>query len=376
MARTIIIAPYGYKGTMEAFEAAGMMASVVAGLGRDLAPVELPLGDGGRGTTRAIVRARGGRYVKLAAHDALGDLRECMVGVMGNEGIMEAASVVALADVPVRRRHPELLCTRGIGELLLGLASLGCRSMSIGLGDTATHDCGIGMASALGYRFVDASGAPLEPVGASLGRIARIEGTLDPSMRGIVITALCDVLNPLAGPDGAALLFAGQKGASPETARELEAGGRALDDLVRRDLARPLDAGPGSGAAGGLGGGLAAFLGATLIGGADAVLDAVDMDGHLRGASLVITGEGSVDRKTLLGKGAAKVAARARRAGVPCLIVAGRVEGAVEEFERRLGVTIVELGREHRDDSSGSASALAMLRERLRAELPAVIDAI
>jgi glycerate kinase len=363
---SMLIAPYGFKGTLDAAEAAHLIAHVVAGRMPDTERILLPLGDGGRGTTRAIVGARGGAYLTVDATDASGQVKSCTVGVVGDEGVMEAAEAVALADVPAAMRHPGRLTTRGVGELLLALAGSGSRSISIGLGDTATHDCGIGMASAVGFRFLDERGSLLDPVGESLGRIAAIDGELRRGLRDVEITVLCDVMNPLLGPDGAALLFAGQKGATDEEARALEEGGKRFAEIVAGRFGRELDAAPGAGAAGGLGAGLMTFLGARTVSGADAVLDAVGFDDLLGEADLVITGEGRVDRKTLLGKGTGCVARRAARAGVRCVIVAGGVEGDRAALERELGATIVELGGEPGEKEK----AAAIMRSRLQVLLP------
>lgn len=365
----IIIAPYGFKGTMDAADVAASVADLLARHGPDLVTCQLPLGDGGRGTTRAIVSARHGEFLETTATGADGRRRGCTVGRIGEEGVMEAAEAIALADVRPEERDPGRLTTRGVGELMLFLARRGCRAISVGLGDTATCDCGIGMLHALGYRFLDAAGHQLVPVGASLGAIARIEGRLDPMLRGVPIRVLCDVLNPLFGDDGAALLFSGQKGASPDEAEMLEEGGRGFAEVVRAALGVRLDAARGAGAAGGLGSAFAAFLGAELVGGADAVLDAVRFGELLADARLVITGEGGLDRKTLLGKGTGRVAIAARDAGVQCVIIAGKIEGERAALQRELGATILELGGK----PSGREDAIARLAERLEATLPELL---
>jgi glycerate kinase len=340
---SILIAPYAFKGTLTAAEAADAIASAIpSSPGCRL----LPLGDGGAGTLNALVRGIGGEMRLHRCTRAVGDPAECPWGILDDgRAVIEAAGCIALADVPPDERDPSRLTTRGLGELVIEAMAHGCSTIVLGLGDTATHDCALGMASALGYRFLDDRGDPLEPIGASLPNLARIiSDDVLPQLRSTSFTLLCDVLNPLLGPDGAALRFASQKGADEATVQMLEAGSRRFATIVERDLGRPVADIPGAGAAGGLGAGAAAFLLATLASGADAVLDAVGFDRLLPEYDLVVTGEGRIDRKTLLGKGTANVARRAARAGVGCVIVTGMVEGDRREFERELGATIIECG--------------------------------
>jgi glycerate kinase len=241
--------------------------------------------------------------------------------------------------------------------------------MYVGLGDTATHDCGLGMAYALGFRFYDAGGRELMPVGAMLSRLATVDAAFVPStIRNLNCTALCDVMNPLLGSDGAALRFASQKGADSTTVMRLEDGGVRFAKIVSRDLGVEVATLAGAGAAGGLGAGLAAFLGARLVSGAETLLDVVGFDSMLQGCHAVITGEGRVDEKTLLGKGVAQVARRAAAHGVHCVIVAGSIEGEKEMLEEKLKATIILLHESRADAEStrlGIARASGVVRDAL-----------
>jgi glycerate kinase len=258
--------------------------------------------------------------------------------------VIEAAQAIALADVPISDRDPSMLSSFPLGELIVAALDADVSALTIGLGDTATHDCGLGVAAALGYRFLGSDGEELEPVGRSLRRIAHIDRSGARTIPDTVsVLVYCDVLNPLCGPDGAALRFAGQKGAGIDSIEELEEGTGEFAEVIRRDLGIDVATIPGAGAAGGLGAGLAAFCGGRLTGGAEGVLDAVGFDERARNADLVITGEGRLDEKTLLGKGVAHVVRRARRVGTRVLIITGGVEGEVGWWEKELGVKIVEL---------------------------------
>jgi glycerate kinase len=206
----------------------------------------------------------------------------------------------------------------------------------IGIGGSATNDGGIGMAAALGARFLDKNDNPVEPVGGVLATIERIDlDGLDPRLNGLRVEAICDVDNPLLGERGAARVYAPQKGATPEQVRALEAGLAHLAAVIERDLGLDVRELPGAGAAGGLGAGLKAFLNAKLRRGVDLVLDLVGLDQHLRGADLVLTAEGQIDFQTAFGKAPAGVAERARAVGVPCLAIAGSVGGGLEALHER-----------------------------------------
>lgn len=342
--RRVLIAPYGFKGTLSAREAAD---AIVLGISDALPDAELrtlPLGDGGAGTLDALVAGFGGEYRSAQCADATGTSRQCSWGMTADgTAIIEAARVIALADVPDALRDPSRLSTTGLGELLRHVLQASPAALIIGLGDTATHDCALGIGAALGYRFLDKDGHELVPVGRSLPLITTIDTShayrLSNNLR---CTIFCDVMNPLPGPDGAALRFAAQKGADAETVELLEKGSVRFAEVVRRDLGKSIAHIPGAGAAGGLGAGLAAFAGAELVSGADGVLDAVGFDEIAASADLIITGEGMLDAKTLLGKGVGRVADRARRQGSQVMIVAGKAEGDSDFWKEKLGAIVVQ----------------------------------
>jgi glycerate kinase len=223
--------------------------------------------------------------------------------------------------------------TYGTGELILCAMAHGATRMVVGIGGSATCDGGIGMAAALGYRFLDASGAALEPVGGRLNAVAAIDRRgVDPRLAGIRVAAACDVTNPLTGPEGAARVFGPQKGASADQVARLDAGLANLARVIRRDMDVDIEGLAGAGAAGGLGGGLHAFLGAELKPGIDLVLDVVGLEAVLTGADLVLTAEGQIDDQTRFNKAPAGVARMARAAGVPCIAVCGAVGESIHRL--------------------------------------------
>jgi glycerate kinase len=217
--------------------------------------------------------------------------------------------------------------TYGTGELILAAVDRGATRIIVGIGGSATCDGGIGMAAALGYRFLDDAGQSVEPVGGALGQIAAIDRSLvDPRLADLSVAAACDVTNPLTGPEGASAVYAPQKGASPDQVEQLDAGLANLARIIQRDLGVDIADMPGSGAAGGLGGGLHAFLGAELKPGIDLVVDVVGLQAHLTSADLILTAEGQIDAQTCFNKAPAGVARMAKEAGVPCIAIGGGVD--------------------------------------------------
>jgi glycerate kinase len=322
----IVIAPQALKGSLTAPEAA---RAIARGLERVLPSAELdlvPIADGGEGTVEALVSATGGQLVRQTVTGPLGEPVEATFGLLGNgqTAVIEMAACAGLPLVPPERRDPRLTTTYGVGELIRAALDYGCRHLIIGIGGSATNDGGAGMAQALGVRLLDAQGEDLPYGGAALARLARIvPDGLDPRLRESRIEVACDVTNPLCGPLGASAVYGPQKGATPEMVPLLDAALEHYAEIIQRDLGRSVRDLPGAGAAGGLGAGLLAFLGATLRPGAALVLEAVGLAERLRGASLLITAEGQIDRQTAYGKSVGAVASLARSRGVPVLALAG-----------------------------------------------------
>ncbi|HEU4759549.1 MAG TPA: glycerate kinase [Dehalococcoidia bacterium] len=321
----ILVAPQEFKGTLTARQAADAMAQ---GVRRALpaARVEaLPLADGGPGTVEAIASAAGGRIVTATVQDPLGRPVQADWGLLpAGAAVIETAAACGLLLLTPEERDPGIATTYGVGQLLLAALDTGCRRLLVGLGGSATNDGGAGMAAALGVRFLDAAGRDLPPGGAALAGLASIDASgLDARLSGCETVAASDVANPLCGPEGASLVYAPQKGASPEAARELDAALRRYAEIVERDLGVAVLDAPGAGAAGGLGAGCIAFLRAAVRPGLEVVAEAVGLAGRLRGAYLVVTGEGRLDGQTGFGKTVAGVARLAAAQGVPVLVVPG-----------------------------------------------------
>src|SRR5213594_1013702 len=323
----VIVAPQSFKGSADAVAVASAIARGVRRARPDARIEEMPLADGGEGTVRALVTATKGGLRRSRVHDPLGREIDAEWGVLGDgtTAVVEMAAASGLPLLEPSERDPRVTSTRGTGELILAAAASGAHRIVIGIGGSATNDGGAGMARAFGYRFLDREGNELPEGGAALIRLGRTDGQTDPRLVRPSIEVACDVRNPLLGPEGASAVYGPQKGATPEVVRELDAALARYADVVEAFVGRPIRDVPGAGAAGGLGAGLLAFLDARLVSGADLVLRAVRFAERLRGADLVITGEGRIDRQSAYGKLTGAVTAAARAAGVPVVAVVGGV---------------------------------------------------
>jgi glycerate kinase len=324
----VVLAPNAFKGCLTATEAARAMASGTRRAMPAADTVQVPVADGGDGLVDVSIEALSGVPCRLTVTGPRFDPVEATYCYVESQDLatIEMALASGLALLPPDRRDPMQTTTKGTGELIAAALDKGVGRIGVGIGGSATNDGGIGMAAALGIRFLDENGAAVEPVGAELNRIRRIDMSgRDPRVTRVRFEAVCDVDNLLCGPNGASQVYGPQKGATPEQVRILDEGLANLADVIQHELGADVRDLPGAGAAGGLGAGLYAFLGAELRRGVDLVLDLVGLADKLAGADLVLTGEGQIDFQTVFGKAPAGVARAARAAGVPCIAIAGSV---------------------------------------------------
>ena len=322
----IVLAPNAFKGSMTAAQAAQALAQGVRAACPTAEIRQLPVADGGDGLTEVLIdalhgEARGFRVQGPRLEPVEAAL--CHVPTLGLAAV-EMAVASGLALLAPEQRDPIRTSSYGTGELIRAALDLGARRIIVGLGGSATSDGGIGMAAALGMRFLDAAGKPVAPIGGALRQIQQIDASgLDPRLAEVRCEAICDVDNPLLGATGAAAVYAPQKGATPAQVAVLEAGLAHLAERIAAEFGVEVGGLPGAGAAGGAAAGLHAFLGAELRRGVDLVLDLVGLDEALAGADLVLTGEGQIDEQTAFGKAPAGVAERAKARGIPCIAIAG-----------------------------------------------------
>lgn len=321
----ILVCPTAFKGTLSAAAAADAMATGVRQAGGHQID-RIPLSDGGNGLLDSVGAALGARRFSARVSGPLGDRLDAAWIAAGSLHVVETAEANGLHLVTPGRRDVLRASTYGVGELLRAAAAdLDDARLVVGLGGSATVDAGAGMARALGWRLLDGAGRPIQPGGAGLGSLATIESPDKPPIPRP--TVLADVTNPLLGPEGAAPVFAPQKGATPRDVDQLARGLERWARIVERDLGRDVAGIEGAGAAGGLGAAFAALLDAPPVPGAAWVLDAVGFDDRLARADAVVTGEGAWDDQSGMGKVVGEVLKRADAAGVPALLVAGSIEG-------------------------------------------------
>ena len=324
----IVIASDSFKGSMSSVDVAQAAAKGIREVLPDSQVVAVNVADGGEGTVEAIVDALGGEIVRVEVSDPLGRTIEASYGIAGETAIMEMAAASGLPLLKPEERNPWLTSTYGTGEMIMDAIARGCRKFLVGIGGSATNDAGTGMLQAMGFRFYDANGEVIDRcAGGRMADIARIDDSqVSEEVRQSVFTVACDVDTPFCGPEGAAPVFAPQKGADAEMVSQLDAGMASLAKVIADTYAVDVVPVAGAGAAGGMGGAFYAFLHATLKKGIDMVLDAIDFDTTIQGADLVITGEGKVDFQTAKGKTAAGVLARAKKQHIPVIAIGGCVE--------------------------------------------------
>ncbi len=376
----IVVAPDKFKGSLTAREVAARVAAGIAEEAPDAEVVQVPVADGGDGTLDAALAA-GYALVEVRAQGPTGDRVDTAFAARDGVAVVEMADVSGLRLLLPDRLDALRASSYGTGEVVRAALDDGCRTVVLGIGGSASTDGGAGMLQALGARLLDAAGRPLGPGGAALANLASVDlAGLHPALAETRVIVASDVDNPLLGPNGAAAVYGPQKGASVSDVAVLDAalerwadvaepaaadlahlrassqtvepvrgrrevcevapgGDRAPGDRADGDRApgdracavAPRDR-PGAGAAGGVGFAAMAVLGAELQPGIRLVLDLVGFDRHLPGATLVVTGEGSLDAQTLSGKAPAGVAAAATAAGIPVVTVSGRLELTADQL--------------------------------------------
>lgn len=330
----ILIAIDKFKGSIPATVAAQAIASALNQTLPEAACDLCPIADGGEGTAEAVVTALNGEWCETATFDAQNRPVAARYGLVHEAGrleaIMEMSTASGLAMVSDLTLNPATATTHGTGLMMMDAMERGAKRIVIGIGGSATNDAGIGMAAALGFRFLDASGAPLEPTIANMDRLAKIE---PPAAAFPEILVACDVNNPLLGSHGCTRVYGPQKGVTDFEFFENRL--QHLADISKRDLGVDHRNVPGAGAAGGLGFGLMTFCGARLTSGFDLIADLVHLRERIAAAALVITGEGRMDAQTLHGKGPMGVADLARELGKPVAAFAGAIE-AEDQLRSRI----------------------------------------
>ncbi|MGI6778449.1 MAG: glycerate kinase [Acetivibrionales bacterium] len=340
--KRVILAPDSFKGTMDSMKICNIMSSAIKKHYTEAEIIKIPVADGGEGTVDCFLEAAGGKKVTVKGKGPYFAEMESFYGVLsdGKTAVIEMAAAAGLPLVE-GRENPAETTTYGVGQLIRHALENGCTKIIIGIGGSCTNDGGAGMAAALGIRFLDNSNREFIPTGGTLDRVSGIDtsGRLK-LLDSCSIVSACDVDNPLCGINGAAYVFAPQKGADEQMVELLDKNLRHFAGIIKRDIGMDLINVPGAGAAGGLGAGLAAFAGAQLKPGIDIVLDTVKFDEILKGADFVLTGEGKIDGQSLRGKVVAGVAKRAKAQNVPVIAIVGDIGDNIDDVYLQ-GVTAI-----------------------------------
>lgn len=317
-----ILIPDSFKGTMSSEEVCDIESRLLSDAFPGCSFISLPVADGGEGTVSCFLRAMNGEKITVTVENAFGKDIDAYYGRFGDLAVIEVAAACGM--VTNTKRDPVTASTYGTGQLIDHALSSGCTKILIGLGGSCTNDAGTGMAAALGTLFYNSQGKAFIPSGGTLDEIASIDNSVtERKLEGAEIYCMCDIDNPLYGKEGAAYVFAPQKGADEDQVKLLDRNLRSFADTVLREMKKDVSSLSGGGAAGGTGAGAYVFLGAELKKGIDYILDIIGFDSLLDGCDLVITGEGRLDSQSLRGKVVHGVAERAAEKNVPVIAVVG-----------------------------------------------------
>ncbi len=344
--KKILLIPDSFKGTMSSSRVCEIMKKTIASHLPEAQVVSIPVADGGEGTVDSFLAAAGGKRHELQVTGPYGEPVTAFYGILPDgTAVVEMAAAAGLPLVG-ENKHAEKTSTYGVGQILEHVLHTGCKKIILGLGGSATNDGGVGAAAALGVQFKDKDGTPFLPVGETLCDISSIDvSRINPRVGSVGLTVMCDIDNPLCGTQGAAHIFAPQKGADPEMVQRLDQNLMHLAAVILRDLNVDIENLPGAGAAGGMGGGMVAFLNGHLQMGIETVLDTVHFDTLLQDAQLVFTGEGKLDTQSLRGKVVSGVARRAKRQNVPVIAVVGDIGDEIEPVYEQGVRAVVSINR-------------------------------
>ena len=325
----IIIAIDSFKGSLTSTEAGKAVEESILQAYPDWQTDIIPIADGGEGMLTVMLNATQGKKQTVWAHNPCMELTQAEYGISadGTTAFIEMATISGLPLIREEQRNPMKTTTFGTGELIRDALEKGCTRFIIGIGGSATNDAGTGMLQALGYRFLNRKGEPLGQGGEILSEIKSIDTSgICPLLKNAHFIVACDVKNPFYGPEGAACVFAQQKGADDAMITTLDEGMRNFAQVIAQETGRDIAHVAGSGAAGGMGGGMMAFLNAELKSGADLLLEISRFDERAAHADLIITGEGRIDKQSLMGKIPGKILAKGIELGIPVIALAGCIE--------------------------------------------------
>lgn len=336
-----IIVPDSFKGTLRSDEVCDIIDAAIKRKYPECNVISIPVADGGEGTVDCFLTSMGGEKVYVTTQNAFGKDICSFYGKFGKTAVIEMAAAAGI--VSNDKLDPMTASTFGVGQLIKNAVENNCTEIVLGLGGSCTNDAGAGMAAALGTVFYDMDGKPFIPVGKTLSNINEIDNSAtERFLSGVKICCMCDIDNMLYGKDGAAYVFAPQKGANIEEVKLLDQNLRNFADIIERKMNIKVSHLPGGGAAGGMGAGAYAFLGAKLTRGIELVLDTVNFDCLLDDCDYVFTGEGKFDNQSFGGKVVIGVANRAKQKKVPVIAIAGSVASNIDDkLMKQTGISML-----------------------------------
>ncbi|MGC6175399.1 glycerate kinase [Lacrimispora sp. 38-1] len=330
----LLFASDSFKGTLSSAQTIDLLGKAAKEIFGHCQWEGIPVADGGEGTADAVIAAVRGEKVPVTVHGPLLETVHTYYGSLDEKrAIIEMAAASGLTLIPESQRDPRVTTSFGTGEMIKDALKRGFTDISIAIGGSATNDGGMGCMKALGARFLDDKGNELSGTGEDLIRVSAIDVSgLDPRLCQVKLTVMCDVNNPLCGPEGAAYTFGKQKGGTPPVLDQLEKGMENYRNRIIEKFGINPDEIAGSGAAGGLGAALCVFLGGQLKSGIETVLDLIDFDSRLEGVSLVVTGEGRADWQSCFGKVMQGIGQRCRRKGIAAVALTGSMGPGAEKI--------------------------------------------
>ena len=340
--KKVVLVPDSFKGTMSSSKVCEIMEKKLKEHFPQCQVISIPVADGGEGSVDCFLAAVGGEKIEIEVKNPYFEDMKAFYGMIdsGKTAVIEMAACAGLPLVE-DRKNPAKTTTYGVGQLILDAARRGVKKIIVGLGGSCTNDGGCGAAAAVGVKFINKNGDEFIPTGGTLQEIDRIDMSGKAEiLRNIEIITMCDIDNPMYGPNGAAHVFAPQKGADREMVLHLDKGVKHLSEIIKKDLNKDLAEVPGTGAAGAMGAGMMAFFDSTLQMGIETVLDTVKFDSLIHDADMIFSGEGKIDGQSLRGKVVMGVAKRAYAAKVPVIVIAGGAELDIDEIYD-FGVTSV-----------------------------------
>ena len=365
----IVIAPDKFKGSLSSLDFCSAVEEGINRISKQLEILKLPLADGGDGTIEIVNYYLGGTVIKIEVNNPLFQpiTASYLYAESSQTAFIEMAEASGLWLLMEEERDCKNTTTYGTGEMILDAIQKGAKKIILGIGGSATNDCGIGMATALGYKFLDENNRELKPIGANLSRICRIDNSnVASKLFQIEFQIACDVNNPLYGKNGAAHVYAEQKGASKEEIAMLDFGLKSFSEVLTAQYNVHPQTIKGAGAAGGMGIAVIVFLKAKLESGIQVVKELANFDSQIADADWIITGEGKLDNQTLSGKTIDGVLKSAKTYNIPVAVFCGQIDldkDVLQNFGISYAEDVISISTDLKDSLTSSYKHLSTIAE-------------